>query len=269
MSVPFDLHTHCTLSFDGKSTGEEMVQAAVRLGMMHYALTDHVDLGDFPDPDFDLEATVTGAAELIPALRTKYSDSIDLIYGVELGQAVHDREAAAKLISENDYDFVLGSVHNIRGHDDFYFLDPAKYDPVKLLDTYFDELLETAEWNGADILAHITYPLRYFSGDYGIDIDMSRYSPVIDRIFITLIKNDKGIEINTSGLRQKLGKTMPDAGMIKRYHDLGGRLLTIGSDAHCTDDLGKGIAEGIQIAKECGFGEVAVYKKREPQFIKI
>ena len=267
--IPFDLHTHCTLSFDGRSSAEEMVSQAAKLGLKHYALTDHVDLGDHADPDFDLEATVNGAREQIPALREKYADRLDVIYGVELGQAVHDHELAEKLLAENDYDFVIGSTHNIRGYDDFYFLDYRENDPVELLGIYFGELLETAETADFDIMAHITYPLRYITGEYGTVIDMKRYDGIIGEIFRMLIRNGRGIEINTSGLRQKIGVTMPDAPLVKRYYELGGRILTIGSDAHCADDLGKGIAEGIELAKACGFSEIAVFKGRKPTFIRI
>ena len=267
--IPFDLHTHCTLSFDGKSSAEDMVKRAVELGIKHYALTDHIDLGEFPDKDFDLEATVAGAKEQIPALQKKYAESTELLYGVELGQAVHDRELTEKLLAENDYDFVIGSTHFIRGHEDFYFLNYTDTDVPELMRLYFEELLETAEWGRFDVMGHITYPLRYITGEHGINVDLSEYGSIIDEILRTLIRNGKGIEINTSGLRQKIGVTMPDADIVKRYRELGGKLITIGSDAHCTDDLGKGIAEGIKLAKDIGFDKIAYYKRREVHFIAI
>ncbi len=265
--IPFDLHSHCDLSFDGVSSAEDMVSTAVSLGIRYYALTDHVDLGDHADPDFDLAATVNGSREQIPPLRERYADRITLLYGVELGQPAHEPELAEKLLSENGYDFVIGSVHNIRGYDDFYFLDYTKLDVTKLLDAYFEELRETAEWGRFDVLAHITYPLRYITGEYGINVDMNRYSGVLDDTFRALIRNGCGIEINTSGLRQKIGVTMPDLPIVKRYRELGGEILTIGSDAHRTDDLGKGISEGIAVAREAGFDRVCVFVKRKPTYI--
>ena len=267
--ILYDLHTHCTLSFDGRSSAQDMVKRAVELGIKYYALTDHVDLGDHADPDFDLEATVNGAKEQLPALRERYAGCIDFLYGVELGQALHEPELAKKLLTENGYDFVIGSIHNIRGHDDFYFLDYTKLDVNALLDAYFGELLETAETADFDVMAHITYPLRYIVGEYGIRVDMGRFSTVIDEILRTIIKNGRGIEINTSGLRQKIGKTMPDADIVRRYRELGGEILTIGSDAHCTDDLGKGIPEGADIAKSAGFDRIAVFRHRRPEFVGI
>ena len=269
MSIPFDLHTHCTLSFDGKSSADDMVRRAVELGIKHYALTDHVDLGDFADPDFDLEATVNGARETIPALQKKFAGITDLLYGVELGQATQDYETAERLLRENGYDFVLGSTHNIRGHKDFYFIDFSQTDPLPILSAYFDETAELAEWGKFDSLAHLTYPLRYIAGEYGIKPDMSIFAPAIDRILQTLVRKNIALEINTSGLRQKIGVTMPDADIVKRYRELGGKLITIGSDAHCTDDLGKGIAEGIKLAKDIGFDKIAYYKRREVHFIAI
>lgn len=267
--IPFDLHTHCTLSFDGVSSAGDMVRQAVKLGIKHYALTDHVDLGDHADPDFDLEATVNGAREQIPALQKKYAGRVELLYGVELGQAAHEPELAKKLLAENDYDLVIGSVHNIRGYDDFYFLDYTKLDVTALLDAYFGELLETAETADFDVMAHITYPLRYIVGEYGISVDMGRYATVLDAVFGALIKRGRGIEINTSGLRQKIGVTMPDLPIVKRFRELGGEILTIGSDAHCTDDLGKGISEGIETAKAAGFDKIAVFRNRRPEFVPI
>ena len=126
-----------------------------------------------------------------------------------------------------------------------------------------------AEWGKFDVLGHLTYPLRYICGDSGIFVDMERYAHIIDEIFRTLIKKGCGIEINTSGLRQKIGVTLPELRYVKRYYDLGGRIITVGSDAHRTEDLGKGTETGIEIARSAGFTEIACYKNRNPIFIKI
>ena len=157
----------------------------------------------------------------------------------------------------------------VKGWDDFYFLDYKKVDPHYLLGLYFEELLEMAEWGKFDVLGHLTYPLRYIVGDFGIKIDMSRYESIIEKIFKTLVKNGMGIEINTSGLRQKIDVTLPDEHYIRLYKKCGGEILTAGSDAHCTADLGKGIAEGISLAKKCGFDKIYYYDHRKPISIKI
>lgn len=267
--VPFDFHTHSRFSYDGEDKAEEMVNRAIALGMTHYAITDHIEVNLFYDEEYGAERPSREAAETIPALKEKHAEEIVLLYGVELGQPHHDPALAEKILAAAPYDFVIGSCHMLRGYDDFYFLDYRKDLPEKLLPLYFEELLEMAEASDFDVLGHLTYPLRYICGDCGIAVDMKKYGSVIDEIFRALIRNGKGIEINTSGLREKIGTTLPDLPYVKRYRELGGEILTIGSDAHSTADLGKNIADGIEVAKRAGFEKIAVFRGRTAEFIPI
>ncbi len=267
--APFDFHNHSFQSPDGENSVEDMVRQAIKLRMKYYTITDHLEINKFYDEEFLYEEPVRQSSVLLPVLKEKYKDKISLQYGVELGQPLHDMELTNRMLNSYNYDFIIGSCHMVRGYDDFYFLDYSEIDPDFLLKLYFEELLEMAEWGKFDSLGHLTYPLRYITGDKGIPIDMKQYETIIDEIFRTLIKNDKGIEINTSGLRQNIGQTLPGYKYVRRFYELGGRILTIGSDAHCCSDLGKGISVGIEIAKCAGFKEIACFKERKPEFIKI
>ena len=267
--APFDFHNHSLQSPDGKHSIEQMVLRAIELGMKHYTITDHLEINKFYDEEYPYEEPVRQSSVILPPLKEKYKNKISLQYGVELGQPLHDMELTNRMLASYNYDFIIGSCHMVRGYDDFYFLDYNEIDPNFLLGLYFEELLEMAQWGKFDILGHLTYPLRYIVGDKNIHVDMEPYDKIIDEIFRTLIKNDMGIEINTSGLRQKISYTLPNLKYVKRFYDLGGRILTIGSDAHCTEDLGKGIQAGIEIAKAAGFTEAACFKNRKPEFIKI
>lgn len=269
LKVAFDFHNHSNLSPDGDDSPEEMVLQAINLGMKYYAITDHLEINKFYDKEYLYEEPVRRASELMPQLAEKYNDKIKLLYGVELGQPLHDIELTNKMLAQYNYDFILGSCHMIKGYEDFYFLDYTVINPQNLMGRYFEEILEMAEWNRFDSLGHLTYPLRYITGDFGIKIDLQPYAGIIDKIFTTLIKNGKGIEINTSGLHQRIGATLPDISYIKRYRELGGEILTIGSDAHCVANLGRGINVGIAIAKEAGFDKVTYFEKRIPHFINI
>ncbi|MBO5383255.1 MAG: histidinol-phosphatase HisJ family protein [Ruminococcus sp.] len=269
INIPFDFHNHSTQSPDGENTVEEMVLRAIELGMKHYTITDHLEINKFYDEEFLYEEPVRQSSLLLPQLKEKYKGKISLQYGIELGQPLHDMDLTRRMLDSYNYDFIIGSCHMVRGYDDFYFIDYNETDPIFLLNLYFEELLEMSEWGGFDSLGHLTYPLRYIVGDKGIHIDLTPYEKIIDEIFRTLIKNNKGIEINTSGLRQNIGLTLPDFKYVKRFYDLGGRILTIGSDAHCCKDLGKGIIDGIEIARKAGFKEIACFKNRNPEFIKI
>ena len=100
-------------------------------------------------------------------------------------------------------------------------------------------------------------------------MDLDRHRDQIDQIFRLLIQKDKALEVNTSGLRQKIGRTLPDLPLLRRYRELGGRLVTLGSDAHCTEDLGKGIDEGMETLKAAGFTEFALYVQRQPVLLPL
>ena len=134
---------------------------------------------------------------------------------------------------------------------------------------YFETIYKLCEWNKFDSLAHLTYPLRYITGKYKIDVDLSRFKEIIDEILALLIKNEKALEINTSGYFNELKDILPNAEIVKRYKELGGNYITIGSDSHFCDKIGMGIEQGMDAALKCGFTHITVYKNRQPQFIEI
>ena len=115
----------------------------------------------------------------------------------------------------------------------------------------------------------MTYPLRYIVGEHNIPVDMSAFGEKIDEILSLLVKNNKALEINTSGLRQKLGRTMPEEDVVRRFKELGGEMVTVGSDAHYAKDIGAGIGSGIEIAKRSGFDSVTLFQNRTPVQIPI
>ena len=182
-----------------------------------------------------------------------------------------EKEISEKLTSTMNYDIVIGAIHNLPNIQDFYYMDLSdeSIDYNALLDQYFDWELKLARWNGFDTLAHLTYPLRYIVGKYKRPVDMSKYSEIIDEILLTLIKNQKSLEINTAGLRQPIGVTSPDESIVRRYKELGGKLITIGSDAHFAEHLGAGIEQGYELALRCGFDSIALYQNRTPTLIPI
>lgn len=133
----------------------------------------------------------------------------------------------------------------------------------------FDELIKLSRWAKFDTLAHMTYPLRYIVGEHGIEVDMSKFSDKIDEILTLLVENEKALEINTSGLRQKLGTTMPEETVVRHFKQLGGEFVTVGSDAHYAKDIGAGIDVAIEIAQRSGFDCVTLFQNRMPVQIPI
>lgn len=262
-----DCHTHSSNSPDADDTVLAMCKKASLLGLVAYAITDHCECNVYYDEGYD-KTTEKSFAE-ITAIKEKYDGRLNLLCGIELGQANQNYGNAEKVLSDKRLDFVIGSVHNLTGFADFAFLDYPHENKTHLLEAYYKEMLEICKWGKFDILGHLTYPLRYMVGEQGFEIDMKPFHEPICEIFRTVIENGMGIEINTSGLRQKYGKTFPDLEYIKLYRELGGEILSLGSDSHCTMDLGKGIADGAELALEAGFKAVTYFKERKPHFVDL
>ena len=233
--ILMDVHNHSNLSPDGSNDPDEMVRRATELGIRYYSLTDHLEINKFYDEEYLYEEPVKRASEISPALIKKYADKINMAYGVELGQPLQDMELTKRMLSSYDYDFIIGSLHMCNGWEDFYLLDYNEVQPEMIMKLYFEEMLEMARWGEFDVLGHLTYPLRYIVGESELYIDL----------------------------------TLPDEYYVRLYKELGGKILTVGSDAHCTQDLGKGIPEAIELARNVGFTELAFFKKRNPTFISI
>ncbi len=265
-----DLHMHTASSFDGNYSAAEMCASAIENGLSTIAITDHFDVDFFERHNLDVRQKTS--YEGILSAREEFSDKITLLRGIEMGQPTYDVPLTEKSLARYEYDFVIGSIHNLREMPDFGDLDYKSMtadEIYSLLDKYFEEELILAKWNGFDTLAHLTYPMRYIVQAGRKEIELSRYNDITDEIFKVLISNGKALEINTSGLRQPIGKTMPDENYVRRFRELGGELLTLGSDAHFTEHTGAGIDNGYEIAENCGFEYVTYFKDRKPVQVKI
>ena len=175
-----------------------------------------------------------------------------------------------------EYDFILGSLHNLRGERDFYYL---KYESeeqcYELYDRYLEELIELAQLGCFDCMAHIGYCLRYMHKQ-GIDaaLSMERHGDRIDTLLRALMDNGKGIELNVAdlapgGRKDPLLLPFPGVDVLRRYRELGGDIITVGSDAHNTHAAGVGIREGYELLAGIGFRYVAVYRRHKPEFKRI
>lgn len=273
-----DCHTHTQFSVDSDAEIIGMIERAVELGLSAYAVTDHCECNRWYSEEHYPNATTyryfnfgkdfENSVSAVTKLKKEYDGKLNLICGVEMGQGNQERDVAEKIINDKRLDFIIGSVHQLPETEDFAFIEyqeMTKNEMQRLIEKYFLEVYNHCLWGGFDILGHLTYPLRYMC----VKMNMNRCDEIIREIFKAIIQREKGIEINTSGIRQKYGKPFPDLKYVKMYRELGGEILSVGSDAHCVTDLGKGIIEGCEIAKKAGFKYLCYFKERKPQFIKI
>jgi histidinol-phosphatase (PHP family) len=266
---PVDYHTHSSyFSPDAASTMEELCEAAISKGVKELAITEHCDVNGWNGVPCDFDEELYFIA--LDRVREKYEDHLTLVYGLELGQPSQNSELAKRYSSNPKLDFIIGSLHNLNETEDFYFLEYPDIDACRaLIERYFIELREMIEFGGFDVLGHISYPLRYIRGRAGLGFDFTEYHSEIADIFRLLIASGMGIELNTSGLRQPFGQTMPTPDIVKLYRECGGEIVTLGSDAHSAQDVGSGIPEGIAILQDAGFRYLTVYKDRKPSFVEI
>lgn len=263
-----DAHIHTANSYDGHHSAMRMCEAAVKKGIRSLTFTDHCEVDIFKEGNF--ETAMKHSAVEAAKSKSAFTGVLLVNIGIELGQPCYDVETAERIISDFGYDQVIGSIHNLRGEKDFYFIeDYKKIDVYSTLNEYFDEILTMIEWGKFDVLAHLDYPLRYAVGEQKIDVDMSRFSKKTDEVLKLLAEKEIALEINTSGLRQAIGRTLPGVEMLRRYKQLGGKMISIGSDAHMEEHVGAGVEETMTIAKDCGFDCVTLFQKRLPVQIPI
>lgn len=247
---------------DGCNSILEMCRQAVKAKLNVYAVTDHCEINGYKVGGY--RQSIRRSFQETEKLKKYFAGQIEILTGIELGQPMQDFKFVEDVFRIGTFDFVLGSLHNLRGKPDFYFLEYDHEDLTVLLKQYYAELSEMIEHVDFDSVAHITYPLRYIVGDRKLRVDHRGLQPYLDEALRLTAEKGKALEINTSGLRQNIGTTLPDLSIIKRFRKLGGQLITIGSDAHSTKELGEGIQEGYQIARKAGFHSIVYYKKREP-----
>lgn len=262
-----DFHMHTDNSDDGHDPVMLMCEHAVSVGLRAAAITDHCECNLYHSKRYD-KSIRQSFFETCKA-KEAFKDRLILMTGIELGQALQDLDAAEDALSANNYDFILGSIHNIVGEKDFWCIDYEGRDIDEIFSRYMTELYNLVRWNRFDSLAHMTYPLRYIIGDHHIDLDITKYYERFDEIFKLLIQNGKSIEINTAGYRQPYGKPIPDLDLLKRYRALGGRQITVGSDAHFAHDVGKNIEDGLELAKAAGFDYLTIYEQHVPMLVPI
>ena len=257
-----DYHIHTQASFDCFSASDMMAQAAIDAGISAIAFTDHMDF--LPETPLDWQTDFDAAYREIKATRDRFAGQLDIAWGAEFGQSQYNEAEALRFTETYQPDFIIGSIHYLDPTYDIGIGGVSDRDPVQLFHTYLDMVLDLAQHQDYDVLGHLTYPWRYYKREMDYDYDARDYREQFDAIFDALIARGKGLEINTSGMRQPLADCLPNEMILTWYRTRGGELLTTGSDAHRPEHVGFAIAEVTQMAQRIGFEGIATYRKRRP-----
>lgn len=266
--IQSDYHVHSSFSGDCKVDMEIIIKSAIEKNVNNLCFTDHHDL-DFPYPDICFELDIDSYYKRFIELKEKYKNHINLCLGIELGIQPHLYDKLSQIVSSYPFDFVLASNHLAKGQDPYipsYFESRTKYDGY--LD-YFEEILSNVKnYNDFDCYGHLDYVVRYGNFD-NKKLEYNLFKDVLDEILITLINNNKGIELNTSGFRYGLNNPHPHSDVFRRYRELGGEIITIGSDSHKPEDLCGYFDKAKNILETLGFKYYTIYKNRKAEFFPL
>ena len=267
-----DMHVHSGHSNDSTCPMEDMVQAQIARGTKIMAFTDHFHIIHYPE--FDIFKPITGSCAEAAELAKKYEDQCLILTGVEVGERMWYPEAWDKMKEMCRYDVVIGSVHLVRhpGYEDYYSRMKFSEMPIDeiyaYMDHYFDDMMEMIETLDFDILAHLTCPLRYITGYHHVEIDLSVFEEKITKILARVIEKNIAFEVNTSSY-DILDDWMPTKEIVRKYYEMGGRMVTLGSDAHVTKNASMHFEKAIVDLKEIGFTDIYYYKDRKPHTLSI
>ncbi len=263
-----DCHMHTEFSLDSEADPNAMVESAIAKGLHGVCITDHEDkdyISEGKQWTFDVERYFTRIGEL----KEKYQDRISVGIGVEIGLQPHLGEYYRSYVRQKPFDFVIGSVHLIKTRDPYY---REFFQGRSDREAYEEAFAETYEnirnIEDFDVLGHLDYVTRY-----GIhqakEYSYAGFADIIDEILRYLIEHGKGLELNTGGLKYGLPYAHPHMDVLRRYRELGGEILTIGSDAHKTEHVAYDFQKVPEILESCGFHYYTEFVSRKPVFRKF
>ncbi len=260
-----DFHLHSHFSGDCQVPIEDMIQSAINKRVNRLCLTDHHDL-DFPHPTINFELDLESYDAFFKEAKEVYKDKIELLMGIELGMQPHLHKTLSEIVSKYPFDFVIASNHLSHGidvYDKIYFQERSQYKGY--LD-YFEDMLENVKgYTDYDVYGHLDYVIRY--GDFpNKKLAYNDFKDLLDEILRQIIKSGKGIEVNTSGYKYGLDSPHPSREIIQHYKDLGGEIITLGSDAHMPGNICSNFDSAKNLLKEIGFKYVCTFVNRSPDF---
>ena len=269
MRTLFDNHNHCEFSFDGKrTTVEASTRVAAAKGLGGLCFADHCDIfvpeqtltlsprsNDLVDIDAQ-QAEINRVQNLLPQIK--------ILKGIEIGMHPRCREQVKKIMSLHSFDQVIGSIHYLEDTDPFFgsFFEGKTWQQAYrcYLETLFNEM---AAWGDFDIMGHYDYIVRYCDYDQ-VDLLYRHFSDVFDEIFRYLIHNGKALEINTKSYQNHKGRQAKlDPDVLLRYKEMGGEIISFGSDSHFLEHVGLEFEKYAAIVKSLGFKWTAHYEKRK------
>lgn len=257
-----DYHLHSSFSDDSLTPMEDMVRRAITLGLDEICFTEHVDYGVKTVVNCDYPSYLSKLAEM----REKYRGQITIRAGIEFGVQLETIPQFTAAFQSYPFDFVIYSCHQIDNREFWRNEFQEGKTQEEYQTAYYNAIYDVMrQYKFYSVLGHLDVIKRYDPCDY----PDGKILPLAEKIMRQAIADGKGIEVNTSTLRYGMPGTFPSRRLLELYHDLGGRILTIGSDSHDTSHLADMIPEVQGMLKEIGFQEICTFEHMEPVFHRL
>lgn len=263
-----DFHLHSSFSGDSDTAPEQVIEAGLKSGLSALCFTDHYDACyPYDDVCFDLD---TDAYLLrISRLQEQYRAQIPIGFGVELGMKPELGSLYRPYVRQYPFDFVIASTHLVDEMDPYYPDFWNTYTPGDSVRRYLEITLENIQnFDDFDVYGHLDYIIRYIPREERKSL-YTLCRDLVDEILRLLISGGKGIEVNTGGYKAGLGAPNPCPEILRRYRELGGEIITMGSDAHTAEYVGSCMEEAQEILRSCGFRYFTVFWGRRAEFVKL
>ena len=263
----FDSHVHSTFSPDSQAQMQNTLDRSIEKGLQSVCFTDHYDL-DYDGNNHDLTFDIELYFQTIHSLKEKYRGTIDVRTGIELGLQPHLGEKYYKLLKNAPFDFILASIHSV-DREDFYtgnfFTERTQQQAYE--DYFSDMKTSISTYDHFQVLGHIDVIKRY--GNYSDILPYGNYRETLREVLSLLIEKGKGIELNTSGIRYGLEAFHPSSDILKDYRELGGEIITLGSDSHVCNGTGAHFSEALELLNTLDFKYYNSFKDQEAVYHKI
>lgn len=275
-----DYHIHCRYSDDSEEEPEKIVESAVSKNFDEICFTDHVDYGIKIDHDVYnkmndsekekyknlLNVDYPEYFREIGELREKSKDKITIRQGLEFGMQTHTIADFQKIFDKYDLDFVILSCHQVNNEEFWNKVFQKGKTPDEYNYKYYEEIYKVIQkYSDYSVLGHLDHIQRYNETIYPFE----KSKEIITEILKKVIKDGKGIEVNTSSFRYGLKDLTPERNILKLYYELGGKIITIGSDAHKAENVGDHIPYIQSELKKTGFTHICTFDKMKPIFHEL
>ena len=285
-----DCHCHTWNSPDSDSNPEEICRMAREFGLLGIAFTDHCDANRLSEND--AVAVVQKSVKDAELMQSRYGERLEVLRGVELGNHAFNPELVRRVLRACEFDIVVGSVHAVayngidKNISKIDFGSFSEQEVREYLALYFKETLRVVESEDINSIAHITFGVRYMIRREPREIDITPYLDTVELALSEMIKRSVALEINANDVVPRMatvGRTVLrrngvlgeisigdiDFEIARRYYEMGGRIITLGSDGHAPERVGRAFDEIIPKLRDIGFEQAYYFKNRSPVAYKL